>query len=88
MVGQVVAVDLHNRGHYEQVATGVEYVLELMGCVDDGGHAVAKDDTVARVESHAAIQDIQEQLDVFRVGKVASHCLKHPRDQTNPVKFV
>ena len=88
VVGQVVAVDLDDGGHDEQVAAGVEDVLELVGGVDDGGHAVSEDDTVTRMESHAAIQDVQEQLNVLRVSKIASHGLKHSRDQTNPVKFV
>ena len=64
VVGQVVAVDLDDGGHDEQVAAGVEDVLELMGGVDDGGHAVSEDDAVTRMESHATIQDIQEQLNV------------------------
>ena len=88
VVGQVVTVDLDDGGHDEEVATGVEDVLELMGGVDDGGHAVAKDDTVAGVQGHAAIEDIQEQLNVLGMGKITGHGLKHPRDQTDPIKFV
>ena len=41
VVGQVVAVNLHDGGHDQQVAAGVEDVLELVGGVDDGGHAVS-----------------------------------------------
>ena len=55
---------------------GVEDVPELLGRVDDGGHAVPQDDAVPGVQGHAAIEDVQEQLDVLRVREVASHGLK------------
>ena len=41
---------------------GVEDVPELLGRVDDGGHAVPQDDAVPGVQGHAAIEDVQEQL--------------------------
>ena len=37
------------------------------------------------MESKAAIEHIQEQLDLFRVSKVACHCLKHPDDDNDDV---
>ena len=88
MVGQVVTVDLDDGRHDEKVAASVEDVLELVGSVDDGGHAVTQDNAVAGVEGHATIEDIEEQLNVLRMGKITGHGLKHPRDQTDPVKFV
>ena len=41
---------------------GVEDVPELLGRVDDGGHAVPQDDAVPGMQGHAAIEDVQEQL--------------------------
>ena len=41
IIGQIVAVYLHNRWHDEQVATGVKYVLELMCGINNCSHAVS-----------------------------------------------
>ena len=37
------------------------------------------------MESKAAIEHIQEQLDLLGVSKVACHCLKHPDDDDDDV---
>ena len=37
------------------------------------------------MESEAAIEHIQEQLDLLGVSKVACHCLKHPDDDDDDV---
>ena len=49
VVGHVVAVYLDDGGHYQQVAAGLEDILELVRGVDDGGHAVSDDDAVPSV---------------------------------------
>ena len=46
VVGHVVTVDLDYGGHDQQVPAGLEYVLELVRGIDDGGHAVSDDDAV------------------------------------------
>ena len=94
--------DLYKGGHDEQVAGRVEDVLELVGRIHDGRHAVPDcwwpslvivcqrlcppdDAGVTSMESEAAVEHIQEQLDLLRVSKVACHCLKHPDDDDDVV---
>ena len=88
VVGHVVAVYLYNGGHDQKVAAGLEYVLELVGGVNDGGHAVSDDDAVPGMKGQAPVENVEEQLDIFWVGEVSSHGLKHPRYQTDPVEFM
>ena len=88
VVGHVVAVYLHNGGHDQQVSVGLEDVLELVGGVDDGGHAVSDDHAVPGMEGQAPVEDVQEELDVLGVGEISRHCLEHPGYQADPVEFV
>ena len=62
IVWHVVAVDLDQRGHDQQVAAGIENVSELMGGIYYRGHAVSADNWVIILFSSA------EERDAGRVG--------------------
>jgi len=40
------------------------------------------------MEDHGAVQDVQEEVDVAGIRKIAGHGLKHARDQPDPHKLV
>ena len=88
VVGHVVAVYLDDGRHDQEVTVRLENVLELVGGVDDGGHAVSDDHAVPGVERQAPVENVQEELDVLGVGEVAGHGLEHAGDQPDPVKLV
>ena len=46
VVGHVVAVDLDQGRHNQQVSTRVKNVPELMGGIDDCGHAISAENEV------------------------------------------
>ena len=41
IIWQIVAVDLHNWWHNQQITTCLENILKLICCIDDGGHAIS-----------------------------------------------
>ena len=88
VVGHVVAVYLDNGRHDQQVSVSLENVLELVGGVDDGGHAVSDDHAVPGMQRQAAVENVQEELDVFRMGEISCHCLEHPGYEADPIEFV
>ena len=54
-----------------------EYILEMMSCIDVGGHDVSEDSGVLAVESHCSVEDVEEEVDVTRVGKITGHRFEH-----------
>ena len=88
VVGHVVAVYLDDGRHDQEVTVRLENVLELVSGVDDGGHAVSDDDAVPGVERQTPVENVQEELDVLRVGEISRHCLEHPGYEADPVEFV
>lgn len=65
-----------------------ENVFEVKGCVYVSGCHVAQYASALAVEYDRAVQNVQKEVDVPRIGKVSSHCLKHPRNQSDPHEFV
>ena len=61
---------------------------ELVGCIDDSGHAISQNACILGVQGQRAIDDIDEQMDIRSVGKVAGHGLEHACNQADPVEFV
>ena len=59
-----------------------------MSGVDDDRHGVAEDSGVFGVEREGTVNDIDEELDVVGVGKVAGHGLEHSSNQPDPVELV
>ena len=59
-----------------------------MSGVDVGGHAETEHDDVLTVEHQGAIDDVDEQVDVGRVGKVTHHGFEHQPDQFDPAQLV
>ena len=88
VVGHVVAVYLDDGRHDQQVAVGLEDVLELVRGIDDGGHAVSDDHAVPGMERQAPVENVQEELDILGVGEISCHGLEHTGYQTDPVEFV
>ena len=88
VIGLVVGVNSEKVWHNEKVPVGRKDGLELVGSVDYCCHAIAEDAGVFGVKGQRPVDDVDKQLDVVRVGKVARHCLKHPGNQTDPVELV
>ena len=62
VVGHVVAVDLDQRGHDQQVTTRVEDVPELMGGIDDCGHAISAENEVIIFFSKLQLEKISQKF--------------------------
>lgn len=88
LVRLVQRVDLEQRGHNHEVAIGGEDVLEVEGGVDEGGHHVAHDAGIFGVQDGGAGKDVQEELDVRRVGEITGHGLEHAGDEAHPHELV
>jgi len=51
-------------------------------------HDVTQNARIFAVEDHGAVQDVQEEVDVAGIRKIAGHGLKHARDQSDPHELV
>ena len=65
-----------------------EDVFELVRRADVGCHDEPQHGAVLAVQQEAAVHHVYEQVDVARVGEVASHALEHPRHHLHPDQLV
>lgn len=84
----VVAVDADDGGHDKQVAVIGEDVLKLERRVDEGRHAEAKHGAVLAVQDERAVDDVEEEMDIGRLGEEAGGRLKHAADESHPNDLV
>ena len=79
---------LHGRRPWRYWPVDGKDIAELVSCVDVGGHAEAQHDHILAVEHQSAVDDVDEQVDVGRVGEVAHHGLEHEPHQFHPAELV
>ena len=88
LVGLVVAINAKQVGHDQEKSVMTENGPELVGCIDDSGHAISQNARVLSVQCKRSIDDVDEQMDIGGVGKVAGHGFEHSCDQADPIEFV
>lgn len=59
-------------------------VLKVDSSVDIRRCDVTKYTRILGMKYQSSIKDVEEQMNVSRVRKVASHCFEHPCDQPHP----
>jgi len=60
----------------------------MIGCVYIRRHDVAQNAGIFGMQNDRAVQNVQRQMNVTRVGKVSRHSFKHSGDQTDPHELV
>lgn len=56
--------------------------------VDICSRDVTEETGILTVQDKCAVQDVEKQMDITRVGEVASHGFKHPCNQSHPHEFM
>ena len=88
LVSLVVAINPQDGWHDKEKSVMTKNSPELVGCIDDGGHAISQNASVLGVQCKRSIDDVDEQMDIGGIGKVSGHGFEHPCDQADPIEFM